>query len=129
MKIIIKTLVDITETGARRGEDPIRSKQQANYNTTIQTAGFRANLLPGKCEKKSGSATKEGFGKNFKGVQSWWELNLKVEYEDAITLDMLLEDFDLVPIVSGLEETVKFDKDVYRTNGVETNIIFDITLD
>jgi hypothetical protein len=126
MKIIIRTLVDITETGSRRGEDPIKSKQQANYNTTIQTAGFRANLIPGKCLMCFDEVNKIGFGHVFKGKHNYWELSLQVDYEEAITHEMLIGDFDLVPIVCGLQETAKFDKDVYRSQGKETNIVFEI---
>lgn len=129
MKIVIKTLVDITETGARRGEDPVRSKQQDNYNTTIQTAGFRANLIPGKCQVLSEDIKDQGFGSRFKGKHNLWQLSLSLEYESAITLEMLQNDFDLVPFLSGLTETADFSKDVFRTKGAETNIVFELLND
>lgn len=125
MKIIIKTLVDITETGARRGEDPLRSKQQANYNTIIQTAGFRANLVPNKCVKHVSSLKDLNFGDFFKGNQSWWEISFHLDYAEAITDEMLINDFSLVPFISGLEETVKFEKDVFITLGSKKNIFFE----
>lgn len=124
MKILIKTLVDITETGARRGADQIKSKQQDNYNTAIQTAGFRANLEPSSCKKHTGSIKYERFGNSFKGRHSWWELILHCEYTGAITEEMLIQDFNLVPISIGLEETAKFEQPVFKTNNVDCNIVF-----
>ena len=38
------TLVDITETGARRGEDPLAYRQQQNFLTVLQTIGLRTNI-------------------------------------------------------------------------------------
>ena len=130
MKIIIKTLVDISETGARRGTDPIKSKQQDNYNTAIQTAGFRANLEPKSCKKFFETIDGMGFGSDFKGTQAWWELSLYCEYKDAISEDLLIKDFDLVPIISGLEETSFFAQDIFRTTDAkQRNILFIISED
>ena len=43
MRFIIHTLVDITETGSRRGEDPKQYRQQQNFLTVMQTIGLRVN--------------------------------------------------------------------------------------
>lgn len=75
MKVVVKTLVDITETNARRGEHPIKSRQQDNYNTIIQTAGFRTNIVPGKSEKQKANIKDLGFGSKFKGKQNYWQFS------------------------------------------------------
>ena len=43
MKFRIKTLIDITETRARKGDDPQLTKQQANFMTLYNTIGLRTN--------------------------------------------------------------------------------------
>lgn len=49
-----------------------------------------------------------------------------VEYQDALTMEMLLEDFDLIPFIANLEETAKFDKPIFRTKDIENcNVVFD----
>ena len=45
MKFRIETLVDITETKARRqGNDKFAYKQEANFQTVLQTVGMRVNI-------------------------------------------------------------------------------------
>ena len=43
MRFTIHTLVDITETHARRGDDPKQHRQQQNFLTVLQTIGLRVN--------------------------------------------------------------------------------------
>jgi len=51
MKFTLTTVVDITETRARRGEDKKQVNQQANYNTMFQTIGLRVNVDPISLER------------------------------------------------------------------------------
>ena len=122
MKFIIKTLVDITETNARRG-DGDSYKQQQNFMSTLQTIGIRANPSNITVSQEEESTTK--FGSTYKGNQSVWTMNFEIEY-GGTTIDMLKQDFDLVPIIDNLSETVKLDKAIFFTKDPKiTNIIFE----
>ena len=126
MRFKLTTVVDITETNARRGDDKRLVNQQANYNTTIQTIGLRVNIQPLSCVSHVGDVSKFGFGANIKSKQRYWEFTFDNEYEDSLTLDMLESDFDLVPIITGLEETATINN-LFRTKHPnDTNIVFKI---
>ena len=61
----------------------------------------------------------------FKGKQRYWEFTFDVEAEDALTLDMLVTDFDLVPVITNLDETTTLGTKVFRTNHPnDTNVVF-----
>ena len=127
MKFKLTTVVDITETNARRGDDKRLVNQQANYYTMLQTIGLRVNIDPISCVAQLGSIDKLSFGTAIKGKQRYWEFMFEVEYEDALSLDMLVLDFDLVPIITGLDETAKITNNVFRTGHPnDTNIVFEI---
>ena len=123
----LTTIIDITETGARRGADKLLINQQANYNTTIQTLGLRVNIIPSLCEHKVGDVSKFGFGSNIKGKQKYWEFTFEVEAAEALTYEMLILDFNLVPVITNLNETVSIKNEVFRTNHPnDTNIVFEM---
>lgn len=104
MKFRLYTLVDITNTNARRGDDKMLVDQQANYLTFLNIIGLRIN--PEDIVITSEHKELTGFGSNYKGKQKVWIMEFNNPYEDALTLDMLKEDFDLIPIITGLSETV-----------------------
>ena len=60
----MQTLIDITETGARRSDEFIAFGQQSNYNTVIQTIGLRANPLPKNLEKITVDIQNYSFGES-----------------------------------------------------------------
>jgi hypothetical protein len=128
MKFRIETLIDITETQAKRSEgDQFAYRQESNFQTVLQTIGLRVNLLYEKSpEIKELALGKMGFGDKYKGKQKFWTFDFVVEHEHALTLDMLATDFDLIPIIIGLNETVAIDKALFRTTPQERNIIFSI---
>jgi hypothetical protein len=127
MKFKLTTVVDITETHARRGDDKREVNQQANFHTIVQTIGLRVNINPVSCISQTSNIDKFGFGSNIKGKQRYWEFTFEVEYEDALTIEMLVLDFDLIPIITELDETAKINNNVFRTNHpVDTNIVFKI---
>ena len=128
MKFKVKTLIDVTETGTRRTDPDKRSYyQQSNYMTAINTVGLRANP---DIEKRPTSSTVSvgnlGFGSKYKGKQTVWTFEFDIPYEDAVTIDMLVNDFDLIPIVLNLDETIEMKDAVFRTKSKDyTNIIFE----
>ena len=125
MRFKIHTLVDITETGARRGEGDAY-KQQQNYMTVLQTVGLRSNPSNVKVSTANTAIGNLGFGKKYKGQQSMWTFDFDIEYEAGHSIELLTKDFDMVPFISGLEETAKFERSIFYTQDLDlTNIIFE----
>ena len=128
MRFKLYTLVDITETGARRGEDPKQYRQQQNFLTVMQTIGLRVNptyIAPPEIVKEVPS--KLGLGTSYKSKQSVWKYVFEIEYEGALDIDTLVNDFDLIPIITQLDETAKFENAHFITkNTALTNISFQI---
>jgi len=128
MRFIIHTLVDITETAARRGEDPKKYKQHQNFLTVMQTIGMRVNptyLSTPLVVKEVPS--KLGMGTSFKTEQSVWKYVFDIDYADAIDIETLVNDFNLIPIITELEETAQFDNAHFLTKDTaKCNISFEI---
>ena len=128
MRFIIHTLVDITETGARRGEDPKQFRQQQNFLTVMQTIGLRVNPTYVKApEVVKEVPSKLGLGTSYKTKQSVWKYVFDMEYDGALDIETLVNDFDLIPIITQLDETAKFENAHFITkNTALTNISFQI---
>ena len=128
MRFIIHTLVDITETGSRRGEDPKQYRQQQNFLTVMQTIGLRVNPTYVKApEVVKEVPSKLGLGTSYKTKQSVWKYVFDMEYDGALDIETLVNDFDLIPIITGLDETAKFDNAHFLTKDTAlTNITFQI---
>jgi hypothetical protein len=124
MKFTLHTLIDVTETGARRGQDPFEYKQQANYMTLYQTIGLRTNATNFKVSSEERSAGTLGFG--YKGKQKVWTVEFDVEAEASTSVEIMESDFDLVPVIKGLTETVDIDPACFRTKKSDNcNIVFE----
>ena len=122
MKFIIKTLIDITQTNARQG-DGDAYKQQQNFMSALQTIGIRANPSNIKVTQQEQAVTE--FGSMYKGKHTVWNMHFEIEY-GATSVDLLKVDFDLVPIINDLSETVKLDTAIFFTKDSKTtNIIFE----
>ena len=128
MRFTIHTLVDITETHARRGDDPKQHRQQQNFLTVLQTIGLRVNptyLEAPEVIKEVPS--KLGLGTSYKTKQSIWKYVFDIDYEGALDIETLVNDFDLIPIITQLDETAKFENAHFLTkNTALTNITFQI---
>ena len=128
MRFILHTLVDITETGARRGEDPLKYRQQQNFLTIMQTIGMRVNptyIAAPKIVLEIPS--KLGLGKSYKNKQKVWTYAFDIEYEGALDIETLVNDFDLIPVITGLDETVNFKNAQFITsNDSICNVSFQI---
>ena len=126
MKFKIDTLIDITETNARRQDnDKFAYKQQANFQTLLQTIGLRCNINYDKSPTFNElNITKLLFGDKYIGKQKMWTFYFDIEYEGGLDINMLNKDFDLIPIITGLEETINLNKALFRTTDKERNILF-----
>jgi len=129
MRYRIYTLVDITKTGQYRNESgrELARHQQQNFDTILQTIGMRANLnylnspsiridIPSKY-KLDGDE-----------LANIWTFEWEVDREDLFSHNgddvyRLREDFELVPYISELTETVKYDPAIFRPG---VNISFEI---
>ena len=124
-RIQIFTVIDMTETNVGRSGEAKQRNQQANYNTVVQTAGLRVNPMPIALESKVGVVDGIGFGSSIKDKQRYWVFTFQHEFENALNLDQLKDDFDLVPVITGLDETAMINNSAFRTkDSVETNIVF-----
>jgi len=128
MRFKLYTLVDITETGARRGEDPKKHRQQQNFLTVMQTIGIRVNPTYIKSPQIIKDVpSKFNLGSTFKSKQNIWEYAFDIDYEDALDIETLVNDFDLIPIILDLDETAKFENAHFSTkNNTIRNIYFEI---
>ena len=126
MRYKLSTLIDITNTGARRGDGQLAYRQHQNYLTVLQTLGLRTNIDYIGIEVVEVKMSDTDFGTNFKGKKKVWEFTFEVEREGYHSVEDMTNDFDFVPIITDLEETVKIDKPMFMTNDLEhKNIIFE----
>ena len=125
MRFKIQTLIDITETKARFNKNDPEWHQQQNYITLLQTLGLRINPeIVQKPTKTKVSIDNLGFGKTYKGKHNVWSMVFENSYEGAITLESLQDDFNLVPVIDNLDETVKLETKAFITSEEQANILF-----
>jgi len=125
MKFEITTLVDVTETCARFDTTSSEWQQQQNYITMLNTIGIRANPTVNKSPSiHEAGINGMGFGTKFKGVHKYWTFEFEIEYGET-AVDIMSEDFNLVPIIAELDESAKFKDSTFNaTNNVNRNILF-----
>jgi hypothetical protein len=123
MKFELYTLVDITRTNARRGEDVKLYKQQQNYLTAINTIGLRANPTINKYPQLV--TVYPNFGTAYTGKQKVWKLVFDIEFEDATNVEFMKNDFNLVPVITDLDETAIIKDNVFLSQDKQHfNIVF-----
>jgi hypothetical protein len=130
MEYKLYTTVDITATGQYRtevGKERDRWKEQ-NFQTVIQTLGIRANVSyfnkPIVIEV-SGNV----IGFETTELIRVWRFDFYTERDHLFEFNndpvgYLLEDFDAVPYIAGLDESMKQNYNVFVTDGTARNIIF-----
>lgn len=126
MKFQLTTLIDITKTDARRGEDKVAYGQQQNYMSVMQTLGLRTNIEVSEPVFKKQKAT--GFGSNYASKSlNVWHCIITVEAEASHSVDLMEDDFNLVPIVRNLKENCKLDDAMFLTSDAKNcNIMFNL---
>ncbi len=130
--MLIYTLIDISETKMynSNSKDKKLVGQQANFMTFFQTLCLRQNYLyadPPVLQSFTEKKLRElGFGTDYKGNHNVWCIELTVdEGREFGTDEILQEDFDLVPVISGLDETIEINNKVFRTTDKKAkNITF-----
>ena len=126
----VYTLIDITETKSYRSADQKLNHQQANFMTFIQTLMLTMNFFYDKaptlieCDEKK---LKElGFGSDYKGSHNVWCLEARVdEGRQVPDVETLQNNFDLVPVIPNLNETILINNNVFRAKDKKArNITF-----
>ena len=71
----------------------------------------------GKVSMKEQIVDKYPFGKDFEGKQKVWSVTVTSDRSDVVTPDMLQEDFDPSPMITGLDESIKKHNELFLTQG------------
>jgi hypothetical protein len=116
------TLIDITETHARRGDDKFRIHQQQNYQSVIQTIGIRANPIIINSSSSMQDVSAMSFG--YKGNHKLWKLSFEFDLTDAHSIEQLIEDMHMIPIIPELDETIK--TNAFYTKDHKINTVFSL---
>lgn len=122
----IHTLIDITNSGVITPKsDHIGFHQEQNLNTFLQIIGMRTQVLNYKIDvKKRTKLEKYNFGSSFNKTGTVWSLTFVPEAtfswkkEGNIT-ELLYQDFNYMPIHTGLEEGSKFNPEQVDTYSTE----------
>ena len=126
MNFIAYSLVDITETGARRGEDPREYRQQQNYMSFLQTLSLRFNPIINRIEKQSINIDNIAFGSDYKKKHTVWVVKFSSESDIGMPIEEIAKDFEFVPIINELDETIDLSTPVFRTqDSALTNLILE----
>ncbi len=130
MDYTLYTTVDITNTGQYRtepGKEQLRWKEQ-NFQTVLQTLGIRANI---SFYRKPMMVEVKGSIVGFQTVEiiRVWRFEFSTERDNLFEnndnpIGYLIDDFDMVPYISGLAESMEQNYDVFVTEGPARNIIF-----
>jgi len=130
MEYKLYTLVDITHTGQTRhepGKEHLRNKEQ-NFNTVLQTLGIRANIhysvSPTVTELKG-----RLIGFDTDKIIKVWRFDFSTERDFLFEnndnpVGHLINDFHLVPYISGLGEAMQQQYAVFNTADPGKNIAF-----
>ena len=119
------TLIDITKTGVIKGQSEARD-QQRNWESMLQVLSLKTQPLIIQGPKRWDSEDLEfmEFGEFYQGHHNVWAFQFRGERDDFYTIEQLEEDFDLVPIILGLDETARFMLPIFHTSGTLKNIYF-----
>ena len=120
----LTTLVDITKTNARRGEDKIAYGQQQNYMSVVQTVVLRTNVEISDPVFKKQKAV--GFGSDYATkTLNVWRCTITVEQDESHSVEMMQQDFNLIPFIKDLNENVNLTEAVFWTSDPKKcNILF-----
>ena len=130
MEYTLYTTVDITNTGQYRtepGKEADRWKEQ-NFQTVIQTIGIRANIAyRRKPDMIQVSGKQLGFETD--ALVRAWRFDFSTERDgffehNGNPISGLINDFNGVPYIAGLDESMEQNYAVFVTEGPARNIVF-----
>ena len=125
------SLVDITATGIIRGNDDSQERnQQRNWETVLQCIGLRTQ--PHHIQDPVNAdieIDRLEFGDFYSGVHKVWLWQWAVEGSGIYDtpgkeLGGLHQDFEQVPVITGLNETARFMLPIFYPYGTIKNIYF-----
>ena len=132
------SFVDVTPTNVIRGEG-LKRNQQRNWETVLQTFGLLTQPIILELPEKLDVTDKDNFvgsevfrhmGTKHQFVvemmrpdTTFWTFAIGSENEDVLQLSRLNELFDMIPVIDGLNETIKLDPSMFRTLDKEYNNI------
>ena len=116
MQLTIQTTIDITNTGILRNERSVGStlskeewdfkrNQERNWSVVVQLLGLRFQPV---------DITKPTQKDNI------WEFTCRFEHE--FPLELIIEDFNDIPMIINLNEKITFDKACFISRGENANI-------
>ncbi len=123
---ICATLVDITPTNVTRG-DSLARDQQRNWETVLQVLGLKTQpiILGGPELLSDVDGVNKIFGEFYQTMQKVWIFKFASE-RNIYTVDQLYEDFEQVPVITGLDESARFMLPIFHSYGILKNIYFSV---
>ena len=128
----ITTLVDITATGVVRsiGQRDVERNQQRNWETVLQVLGLRTQphiISFPYTIMYTESDIHRVFGNFNSGDHTVWRFEFHADQPGAYGTELgavagLTEDFEEVPIITGLTETAKFMLPIFYPRGAIKNV-------
>ena len=131
---ILKTLIDITNTNVVRDVREATSdylkqrKQQRNWETIQQVLGLRTQIYVAVTPiRRVVNLENLHFGTQYTGMQAVWTVKFSVNFAEIYgeKFNILLKDFEFVPIIKGLDETIELLSPVFIPDGPAKNIYFE----
>jgi hypothetical protein len=129
----IYTLVDITNSGVTNSKSTNTHgyNQQQNLNTLLQVISLRSQPIEIQVSKLiAQDVVKYGFGKQFSGLHTVWQLDFISEHSNVFSKDtnsvyLLEHDCDGVAFTAKLDETINFKINTFEAFNKDTvNIRF-----
>jgi hypothetical protein len=122
----VYTLIDITATGEinNNTENQPARNQQRNWETAHQIVSLRQQVqiiaVPG--DPKLVQMSAHDFGSYYRGQQQCWKFMFSADYAGIDPVTQLYQDFDNVPVITGLNETVSLPYSVFCSHGILKNL-------
>lgn len=132
------TLVDITDTGIYRMKPELllQRNQRRNWETVLQAISLRAQPIDFVSARnpKMASMTSHEFGSYYRGSHRCWKFMFFVEHQGVFGPEddptkFLQQDFNEVPVITGLTETAAFPDPVFYTKGILKNLYFRVSFE
>lgn len=130
VKVSVYTLVDITATGQIGNSEQVifARNQQRNWETAHQIINLRnqVTVCAWPVSPKMVAMSAHEFGDYYSNTHQCWKFIFEVNDDCAFGRDFekLYYDFDSVPIIKGLDETIDLPDAVFYTQGLLKNTYF-----